>query len=134
VNFFSCFFWWLPLFTSSFLGYIVNVYIYKVSKKTWFLCEMCDSLTLKMKPFNQIKTSKQKITIFLSYLSKLPFFNGKFVLVILKSNFACKMSILWPMGQKDEDFLFWSTPEPMVTFLVLKKSHISLRSVFWDNL
>ena len=24
------------------------------------------------------------------------------------------------MGQKDDDFLFWSTPEPMVTFLGLK--------------
>ena len=38
------------------------------------------------------------------------------------------------MGQKDGDFLFWSTPEPVVTFLGLKKSRSSLRSFFWDNL
>ena len=51
---------------------------------------------------------------------KLPFFNGNFSLAIKNSKFSCKMSIFWPMGQKDGDFLFWSTPEPMVTFLGLK--------------
>ena len=35
-------------------------------------------------------------------------------------NFPLKKVNFWPMGQKDGDFLFWSTPEPMVTFLGLK--------------
>ena len=51
---------------------------------------------------------------------KLPFFNGKFSPDIQNSKFSCKMSIFWPIGQKDGDFLFWSMPEPMVTFLGLK--------------
>ena len=51
---------------------------------------------------------------------KLSFFNGKFSSDIKNYKFSCKMSIFWPMGQKAGNFLFWSTPEPMVTFLVLK--------------
>ena len=37
-----------------------------------------------------------------------------------KENFPLKKGNFRPMGQKDGDFLFWSTPEPMVTFLGLK--------------
>ena len=51
---------------------------------------------------------------------KLPFFNGKFSQGIKNSKFLYKMSIFWSMGQKEGDFLFWSTPEPKVTFLGLK--------------
>ena len=35
-------------------------------------------------------------------------------------NFPLIKGIFWSMGKKDGDFLFWSTPEPMVTFLGLK--------------
>ena len=37
-------------------------------------------------------------------------------------NFPLKKVNFWPMGQKDVDFLFWSTPEPMITFLGLKNN------------
>ena len=37
-----------------------------------------------------------------------------------KDNFPLKKGNFWPMGQKDGNFLFWSTPEPVVTFLGLK--------------
>ena len=30
------------------------------------------------------------------------------------------LGIFWPMGQKDGNYLFWSTPEPMATFLGFK--------------
>ena len=55
---------------------------------------------------------------------KLPFFNGKISLAIRKFKFLCNMSIFWSMGQKDGNFLFWSTPESMVTFLGLKITHL----------
>ena len=35
-------------------------------------------------------------------------------------NFPLKTFNFWPMSQKDGNFLFWSTPEPVVTFLGLK--------------
>ena len=35
-------------------------------------------------------------------------------------NFLLKKGIFGPMGQKDDNFLFWSTPEPTVTFLGLE--------------
>ena len=62
----------------------------------------------------------KKSPSFWSIGQKMPFFIGKLSLAIENSKFSCKMSIFWPMGQKDGDFLFWSTPEPMVTFLGLK--------------
>ena len=62
----------------------------------------------------------KKLPSFWPIGQKLPFFNGKFSPGIKNSKFSCKMSIFWPMGQKDGDFLFWSTPEPMATFLGLK--------------
>ena len=37
------------------------------------------------------------------------------------------------MGQKDGDFLFWSTLEPMVTFLGLKNQTSPLRTFFFDS-
>ena len=62
----------------------------------------------------------KKLPSFWPIGQKMPFFIVKLSLAIENSKFSCKMSIFWPMGQKDGDFLFWSTPEPMVTFLGLK--------------
>ena len=40
--------------------------------------------------------------------------------LMAREKFPLKKGNFWPMGQKDGDFLFWSTLEPMVTFLGLK--------------
>ena len=73
---------------------------------------MSDFLTLKMLP----------LAVTLIKIKNLfaPLVMVKLSLAIENSKFACKMSIFWPMGQKGGDFLFWSMPEPMVTFLGLK--------------
>ena len=58
-----------------------------------------------------IDWSQQKIVIFLTHLSE----NAHFTLEFRVFND-------WrTMDQKDGNFLFWSMPEPMVTFLGLKK-------------
>ena len=41
---------------------------------------------------------------------------------------------LWPMGQKDGDFLFWSMQEPMVKFLRLKITHLLKKRFFLTHL
>ena len=74
--------------------------------------------------------SNKKSPSFWPICQKPLFLNGKLSPVIQTSNFSCKISISWPMVQKDGDFWFWSTS--IVTFLGLKKSH-SLRSVFLDH-
>ena len=45
-------------------------------------------------------------------------------------NFPLKKGNFLPMGQKDGDFLFWSMPEPMVTFLGLKNHTSPYEAVF----
>ena len=65
----------------------------------------------------------KKSPYFWSIGQKMPLFSGKLSLAIENSKFSFKMSIFWPMGQKDGNFLFWSMPEPMVTFMGLK-NHI----------
>ena len=62
----------------------------------------------------------------------MPFFNGKLSTVIENSKFSCKMSIFWPMGHKDGNFLFLSMPEPIVTFLGLKITHL-LKVIFFKT-
>ena len=42
--------------------------------------------------------------------------------LMAREKFPLKKGNFWPMGQKDGNFLFWSTLEPMVTFLGLKNS------------
>ena len=48
-----------------------------------------------------------------------------------RDNFPLKRGIFWPMDQKYGDFLFWSTPEPLVTYLGSKNHKKSLRCVFY---
>ena len=55
---------------------------------------------------------------------KMLILHENFEFSMARNNFPMKKGIFWPMGQKDGNFLFWSMPEPMVTFLGLK-NHIS---------
>ena len=80
---------------------------------------MCDFLTLKMLPLALALIKTKNCHLFDPLEKNCPF-SIKISLAIKNSKFSCEMSIFWPMGQKDGDFLFWSTPEPMVTFLGLK--------------
>ena len=41
-----------------------------------------------------------------------------------REKFPLKKGNFWSMGQIDGDILFWSMPEPMVTFLELKIQHL----------
>ena len=70
---------------------------------------MSNFLTLIMLP-SAPGWSKQKS---LSLVKKSPFSMGN-------CNLSYKLCIFWPMGQKDGNVLFWSTPELMVTVLALK--------------
>ena len=87
-------------------------------KKT-LLKEMNDFLTLKMLPLALALIKRKNCHLFDTFVTHA-LFNGKFSLAIRNSKFSCKMGIFWPMGQKDGDILFWSTPEPMVTILAFK--------------
>ena len=49
-------------------------------------------------------------------------------------NFPLKKDIFWPMGQKDGNFLFWSMPDPKVTFLGLKNHTFPYDVFFWNTL
>ena len=71
---------------------------------------MYDFLTLKMLPLALALIKTKNCHLFWPTVSTMPFFNGKFSLAIKNSKFTCKMSILWQMGQKDGNFLFWSMP------------------------
>ena len=51
---------------------------------------------------------------------KMLILHENFEFLMAREKFPLKKGNFWPMGQKDGDFLFWSTPEPMVTFLGLK--------------
>ena len=44
--------------------------------------------------------------------------NSEFLMA--REKFPLKKGNFWPMGQKDGNFLFWSTPKPMVTLLGLQ--------------
>ena len=50
-----------------------------------------------------------------------------------RDKFPLKKGIFWPMGQKDSDFLFWSMPKPIVTFLKLKNHTSPKKVVFWGH-
>ena len=77
---------------------------------------MCDFLTLKNVTISSGVYQNKKSPSFWPIGQKM---------FILHDNFVFSMARqFWPMGQKDGDFLFWSRPEPMITFLGLK-NHIS---------
>ena len=61
----------------------------------------------------------KKLPYFQPIGQKLYFFNVKFSSAIENSKFSCNMSIFWPIGQKDGNFLFWSTTRANM-FLGLK--------------
>ena len=68
---------------------------------------MCDFLTLK---------TKQKSPSFWAIGQKMHILHENLELLMAKENFPLKKGNFWAIGQKDGDFLFWSMPEPMVTF------------------
>ena len=76
---------------------------------------MCDFLTLKMLPL-----AIKKWPSFWPIDQKIPILHEKLEFWMTRDNFPLKNRGFWEMGQKDGDFLFWSMPEPMVTFLGLK--------------
>ena len=51
-----------------------------------------------------------------------------------RDNFPLKKGIFGPMGQKDGKFLFWLTPEQMITFLGLKNHTFPQEAFFWNGL
>ena len=83
---------------------------------------MCYFSTLKMLPLALalIKT-KNRHRLLLDQLigQKLPILHEQLEFWMTRDNFPLKKRGFWAMGQ-----LFWSTPEPMVTFFRVKKSHL----------
>ena len=81
---------------------------------------MCDFLTLKMLPNGSGVDQNKKSPSFWPIGQKMLILHENLEFLLPKENFPLKKVNFLPMGQKDGDFLFWSTPEPMVTFLGLK--------------
>ena len=78
---------------------------------------MCDSLTLEMLALALVLI-KTKNAIFLTNWSENAHFTWEFRVFDDWREFSIEKGQFLPMGQKD--FLFWTTPEPMETFLGLK--------------
>ena len=106
--------------------------IYRVSKKT-HLKEMCDFLTLKMLILALALIKTKNRHLFDPLIKKSPFSMEKCLYLVIKNfNFSCKMSIFWPMGQKDGDFFLINARANGNIFRV-KKSNISLTDIFFDS-
>ena len=101
------------------LSQLWNSYLYSVSKKTP-LKEMCDFLTLKMLPLALALIKTKNRHLFDPLVKNWPFSmeNSLQASKTLNSHVKWAFSDQWV--KKRYNFLFWSTQEPMVTFLGLK--------------
>ena len=81
---------------------------------------MCDFFNPKNVTIGSGVDQKKILPSFLPIGQKMLLLLENFEFLMASENFPSKRCNFWPMGQEDGDFLFWSTPEPMVTFLGLK--------------
>ena len=81
---------------------------------------MCDFFNPKNVTIDSGVDQNKKLPLFWLIGQKMLNFHENLEFSMPGDNFPLKKGNFLPMGQKDCDFLFWSTPEPMVTFLGLK--------------
>ena len=71
-------------------------------------------------PYKKTLWRKKMCDFFWPTGQKMLILHENLEFLMTRENFPLKKCKFWPMGQKDGDFLFWSMPGPMETFLGLK--------------